>query len=55
MLSRFLEGLLFEVTPLDALTFAGTALILVFVALAASWLPAHRATTVDPNIALRAQ
>jgi len=55
LLSRFLEGLLFEVTPLDVTTFAATGLGLALVALAASWLPARRATHVDPSIALRAQ
>jgi putative ABC transport system permease protein len=55
LLSRFLEGLLFEVTPLDVVTFAATAATLVLVALGASWLPAHRATKVDPVVALRAQ
>jgi putative ABC transport system permease protein len=54
-LSRVLEGLLFEVKALDILTFAITATMLVLVALAASFVPARRATKVDPNVALRAQ
>ena len=44
LLSRFLEGLLFEVTPLDTLTFAATGVSLALVALAAAWVPARRAT-----------
>ena len=55
MLSRFLEGLLFEVSPSDVATFAATGAVLALVALAASWLPARRATSVDPSVALRAQ
>jgi len=53
-LSRFLEGLLFEVTPLDMLTFAATGASLALVALAAAWVPARRATKVEPSVALRA-
>ena len=55
LLSRFLAGLLYEVTPLDAVTYAITAFGLVSVALGASWLPARRATEVDPIVALRAE
>ena len=54
-LSRFLEKLLFEVTPLDTLTFAATGAALALVAVGSAWLPARRATMVDPNVALRAQ
>jgi putative ABC transport system permease protein len=53
-LSRFLSGLLYEVTPLDALTFAATCGSLTFVALLAAWVPARRATKVQPTEALRA-
>ncbi|HKX32910.1 MAG TPA: FtsX-like permease family protein [Blastocatellia bacterium] len=52
-LTRFLEGWLFGVSPTDPLTFASIAILLTAVALLACWIPARRATTVDPIIALR--
>src|SRR5437660_6082859 len=48
-----LSAMLFEVAPRDAVTFAATALLLVAVALVATWVPARRATKVDPMVALR--
>jgi putative ABC transport system permease protein len=54
-LTRWLETLLFDVRPTEPLTFAGIALSLIFVALLACWLPARRATKVDPLIALRCE
>jgi putative ABC transport system permease protein len=51
--TRFLSGMLFRLTPLDASTYVGVALLFTTVALAAAYLPARRATKVDPVIALR--
>lgn len=52
-LSSILKSQLFGVTATDPLTFLGVALALAFVALAACYLPARRATRVDPLVALR--
>jgi putative ABC transport system permease protein len=52
---RALRDMLFGVPGTDPLTFAATAALLLAVALAATWVPAHRATRVDPLSALRAE
>jgi putative ABC transport system permease protein len=54
LLASLLKGLLFEVATLDVLTFGVVGALLVAVAAVASWIPARRATRVDPNVALRA-
>jgi putative ABC transport system permease protein len=51
--TRLLTGLLFQVQPTDPLTFAGTALVLVFVAACATLVPALRAVRTDPAHSLR--
>jgi putative ABC transport system permease protein len=52
-LARLISGMLIHVSATDPLTFGGAALFLALVALAATWLPAQRATLVNPMIALR--
>ena len=52
--TRYLRALLFGVGPLDWITFTAVAFLLTVIALAASYLPARRATRADPMLALRA-
>ncbi len=53
--TRLVSGMLIHVGASDPATFLAAALFLAFVALAATWLPARRATRIDPMIALRQQ
>jgi putative ABC transport system permease protein len=53
--TRALAGLLFGLSPLDGLTFAGTSALLLAIAGVASWLPARRAAAADPRVVLSAE
>jgi ABC-type lipoprotein release transport system permease subunit len=54
-LTRLMNAVLFGVAATDPLTFVGGPVVLVAVALLATWLPARRASRVDPVEALRAE
>ena len=53
--TRALGSLLYQVRPIDPVTFGGVGLVLGAVALAACYLPARRATATDPLTALRSE
>ena len=53
--TRLMRAWLFDVSPLDAPTFIATSALLTGVALVANWLPARRAASADPAVALRAE
>jgi len=53
--TRYLKGMLFGITPLDPTTFIAVSLMFGLIATIASYLPARRATSVDPLVALRCE
>jgi ABC-type antimicrobial peptide transport system permease subunit len=53
MLTRFLQTMLFEIKPTDPITFTALTILLAGVALMASFIPARRASRIDPLVALR--
>jgi putative ABC transport system permease protein len=55
ILTRLMTSLLFGVAPTDPLTFLVVMLLIAAVSFVASYIPAHRATHVDPVVALRAE
>ncbi len=54
-LTRVIRALLFNTDPLDGLTFAASAAVLLLIAVLSSYLPARRALRIDPTIAMRAE
>jgi ABC-type lipoprotein release transport system permease subunit len=52
---QIVESLLFDITPRDPLVLSVAVLALVCVGLLASWLPAYRASLMDPSLVLRQQ
>ena len=55
VLTRVMASLLFGISTTDPLTFVSISLVLLAVAVLASYIPALRATRIDPMVALRAQ
>jgi ABC-type lipoprotein release transport system permease subunit len=51
--TRYLQSMLFEVKPIDVMTFLGVAVVLALVVLIACLIPARRATKINPLEALR--
>ena len=54
-LTRFMQSLLFETTPNDPMVYGVVAVVMLFAAVLACWLPARRAAKSDPIVALRAE
>jgi putative ABC transport system permease protein len=53
VMTRWIESMLIDVPRLDPISYAGAMLVFALIALAACWIPARRATNVDPIVALR--
>jgi putative ABC transport system permease protein len=53
LLTRYVSSLLFNVPPYDPMTLGGVVVALIVISLFACYLPARRATLVDPIVALR--
>src|SRR4051812_31240672 len=54
-LTRVIRALLFNTNPLDVMTFAGSTLVLLAIAVLSAYLPARRALRIDPTIAMRGE
>jgi putative ABC transport system permease protein len=55
VLTRYVKGMLFGLSPLDPATLLTVSLMFVLVATLASYVPARRATAIDPQVALRCE